>query len=102
MSSPGRTSKEPKSISGSKLNFPSLVRESDFLREILQSIVDYGRLDLPIDHVLDARGAYSSSSTYMANPRGVWLVDFHSGGVGVELTKEGYYVRAVRTIPPGE
>jgi hypothetical protein len=70
----------------------------------LQSIVDYGRDHPAVDPVFESTMSwYWSSSTLVVTPADAWGVCFGYGGAVQDFGKTGtYYVRAVRTIQPGE
>jgi hypothetical protein len=71
----------------------------------LQSIVDYGRVQPAIDPVFGGWSSYYWSSTSGARgPDDAWRVNFYWGYVLLDGAHKDYprYVRAVRTIQPGE
>ena len=63
----------------------------------LQSLVDYGRPDLPFDPIFGTELYwYWSSSTYVNDPNLAWVVGFHNGVVGNAHKDTFYVVRPVR------
>ena len=69
----------------------------------LQSIVDYARHGPAVDPVFSVESKwYWSSSSYNLAPGHAWNVGFDYGGVSRDRKGYDYYVRAVRTIQPGE
>ncbi len=68
-------------------------------RQALQSLVYYGRVDPAIDtdYFPNTVGSgFWSSSPYVGDSNGAWLVLFDSGIVGLSSRSDGYAVRLVR------
>ncbi|MBI4602372.1 MAG: DUF1566 domain-containing protein [Planctomycetes bacterium] len=67
----------------------------------LQSIVNYGRDDPPLDPVFGAAAFtfHWSSTSHAVDPVYAWRVSFGAGEVYGEDKVNGYYVRAVRNAP---